>query len=286
MLTQNFRKWIIPALLISCFCLILSWQEIAETKGNAVPSRPNYSIDTAFVGKNMRDNKMEIELSELAVKRSTNEQVRKAAQQMITDHTQILNDLAKIAQNNSMLALVGYPTDGGGGGTGTDGNNSIGVDRTVISKVTRARSSSSKAAGPKASGKGNNNNAVSTNTGSYNNLGTTGTTTAKGTSNANKTKNNQTGSSNSGGHMAMEGNNNDSMMRQSMSALLSASGAAFDKLWIPHMLGSHEAKLAELTAVVNTINDSDLKTVVKTAIPKIKRHRDMLLSLTESGNIQ
>jgi len=54
-------------------------------------------------------------------------------------------------------------------------------------------------------------------------------------------------------------------------------------MWVSQMLQMHEAKLAELTGAANSINDSDLKTAVNQAIPKIRAHRDMLSSMKGSG---
>ncbi|GEO08370.1 DUF4142 domain-containing protein [Segetibacter aerophilus] len=53
--------------------------------------------DTAFLSKNIMDNRMEIRLSKLGQAKGTSPAVKKAASVMITDHTAILNDLMKVA---------------------------------------------------------------------------------------------------------------------------------------------------------------------------------------------
>ena len=169
---KKLAKLFVPALCFTAASFSVTAQPYMAVNKPA-PVSAGFSVDTAFLGKNMRDNKMEIDLSQLAIDRSSNQEVKKAAHQMFTDHTQMLNDLARIAQNNNMLAIPGYPTDGGaaptaGAGTGNAGGNTAG-------------------GGTNNNGNGsNNNNAAassntgSRNTGSYNNLGTSGTTTAAG----------------------------------------------------------------------------------------------------------
>lgn len=65
------------------------------------PSKPNDGMsvlsDTAFVAKNIDDNRMEIELSKLGQQKGTSIAVKKIAATMVTDHTAILNDLEKLS---------------------------------------------------------------------------------------------------------------------------------------------------------------------------------------------
>jgi predicted outer membrane protein len=53
--------------------------------------------DTGFISKNIMDNIMEIQLSKLGRDKGTSPLVKKAAAQIITDHTAILNDLRRLA---------------------------------------------------------------------------------------------------------------------------------------------------------------------------------------------
>jgi putative membrane protein len=53
--------------------------------------------DTAFLSKNIMDNRMEIRLAQLGQTKGTSPAVKRVAALMITDHSAILNDLLKIA---------------------------------------------------------------------------------------------------------------------------------------------------------------------------------------------
>jgi putative membrane protein len=53
--------------------------------------------DNDFISKNINDNMMEVKLSELGRDKGTDARVKKAATQMIADHTQMLNDLKVLA---------------------------------------------------------------------------------------------------------------------------------------------------------------------------------------------
>lgn len=53
--------------------------------------------DTGFVRKNLMDNMMEIRLSEIGRDQGTSDELKRLADQIITDHTQILTDLTTIA---------------------------------------------------------------------------------------------------------------------------------------------------------------------------------------------
>jgi putative membrane protein len=53
--------------------------------------------DNDFISKNINDNMMEVKLAELGRDKGTDARVKKAATQMISDHTQMLNDLKILA---------------------------------------------------------------------------------------------------------------------------------------------------------------------------------------------
>lgn len=65
------------------------------------PAKPNDGMsvlsDTAFLSKNILDNRMEIQLSKLGQEKATTAAVKKVAALMITDHTTLLNELEKLA---------------------------------------------------------------------------------------------------------------------------------------------------------------------------------------------
>ena len=58
-----------------------------------------FESDAAFVSKNIADNQMEIEMSRLALEKSDNQKIKNLAQQMLKDHTKMLEDLRKLEGN-------------------------------------------------------------------------------------------------------------------------------------------------------------------------------------------
>lgn len=54
--------------------------------------------DKAFISESAQDGLKEIQLSQLALQKSNNDQVKTFAQRMVTDHTQLNNDMLPFAQ--------------------------------------------------------------------------------------------------------------------------------------------------------------------------------------------
>jgi putative membrane protein len=89
------------------------------------PAKPNDGMsvmsDTAFISKNIMDNRMEIQLSVAARDKGTTATVKKIAALMVADHTAILNDLESLAakkhgntrrnKNTMAMAPVQLPAD-------------------------------------------------------------------------------------------------------------------------------------------------------------------------------
>jgi putative membrane protein len=67
--------------------------------------------DTGFIGKNIMDNLMEVQMSKVGRDKGTDAQVKKIASQMITDHTQMLNDLKAIAPKKGASTHEGHTMD-------------------------------------------------------------------------------------------------------------------------------------------------------------------------------
>ncbi len=57
------------------------------------------------------------------------------------------------------------------------------------------------------------------------------------------------------------------------------AGDNFDQAWAGQMLAMHEAKIAELETFIGLTKDAELKAAVMKAIPKIKKHRDLLAEI-------
>lgn len=67
---------------------------VISTQGNNANAA---MTDTGFISKNIVDNMMEIQLSKMGQNKATNAQLKKVAGQMITEHTQMLNELKALA---------------------------------------------------------------------------------------------------------------------------------------------------------------------------------------------
>lgn len=65
------------------------------------PTKPNDDnavlTDTGFINKNIADNMMEIQLSKIGRDKGSGAEIKKIADQLISDHTSILNSLKKLA---------------------------------------------------------------------------------------------------------------------------------------------------------------------------------------------
>jgi predicted outer membrane protein len=76
----------------------------SDASGNA----PN-SSDRLFVKKAIEGGNVEVQLGQLASQKAQSEDVKHFAQKMVTDHTQMADQLKPIAQQLSMKAPTGVP---------------------------------------------------------------------------------------------------------------------------------------------------------------------------------
>jgi putative membrane protein len=125
LLKSVFQTFLIPAILVALSCnagTATSTTDSATTTKNMLadttkgkqdtsthvgsnpvvkPGKandPNVIItDNDFISKNINDNMMEVKLLELGRDKGTDARVKKAATQMLADHTQMLNDLKVLA---------------------------------------------------------------------------------------------------------------------------------------------------------------------------------------------
>ena len=56
----------------------------------------NNSIDSLFIVRNLADNFSNIAIAQLGEQKSNDEEIKKAAKQIITDHSEIINELKRI----------------------------------------------------------------------------------------------------------------------------------------------------------------------------------------------
>jgi predicted outer membrane protein len=80
-------------MLIVGACFIVNGQADTTMRKGTVQS------DAAFVAKNIKDNQNEIEMSQMALDKSQNQKIKTLAQQMVKDHTKMLEDLKKLEGN-------------------------------------------------------------------------------------------------------------------------------------------------------------------------------------------
>jgi putative membrane protein len=64
-----------------------------------------------FISKNIIDNNMELQLIKMGRDKATNAQVKKAATQMMTDHTQMLSDLKTLAGKKQVTVPAANTAD-------------------------------------------------------------------------------------------------------------------------------------------------------------------------------
>ncbi|HEX8459917.1 MAG TPA: DUF4142 domain-containing protein, partial [Segetibacter sp.] len=101
--------------------------------------------DTAFIGKSIRDNLMELQMLQMGKNKATGSQLTKATQQMITDHTQMLADLQRVGRTKGM---TGPMMNGGGmnagsmSGLGMTGSGTTGMTGTAGSTTGTGTSGS------------------------------------------------------------------------------------------------------------------------------------------------
>jgi len=132
----------IGQLLIAMFLIVTApvIGNAQSTSGSSgAGSQAMVTSDTAFISKNIMDNTMEIQLAQLGTQRTTDPRIKNMAQQMVADHTQILNDLKRVARQKNMTETAwnqsgaamgnmgsGTGTTGMSGGAGTSGTGTLG----------------------------------------------------------------------------------------------------------------------------------------------------------------
>jgi putative membrane protein len=80
-------------------------------KSGASTNNSAEKMDTGFVSKNIMDNMMEVQLAKMGRDKGTNKQLTKIANQIITDHTQMLNELKTVAAKKKVTVPANGPMD-------------------------------------------------------------------------------------------------------------------------------------------------------------------------------
>jgi len=212
--------------------------------------RATFKDDGSFVAKNIRDNQKEIEMSKMALDRSQNEEIKALAQQMVDDHTQMLESLQKL--------------QGAVGAGGNDMNQQNNNDRHDMGD-------SGALSKPGDTGTASNQ------------LDMAGNKTSQSQDTSSSMNNNDNWNNNGDTSMRQGGMRRHDRMND-QAGLMNATGKEFDDMWVSHMLHAHNAKLDELKNASQKISNAELKKLVQQAIPKVKSHRDKLQQLNGGSN--
>lgn len=237
--------------LIVGACLDVNGQSDTTMKKGHMNDHASFKDDGYFVAKNIRDNQKEIEMSKMALDKSQNAQIKALAQQMVDDHTQMLEDLQKLQgaagsdsnamnqqNNNDMHDMRDSGAISKPGDTGTASNQlDMAGNKTSQSEDTSSSMDSS-----------------------------------------DKWNNNRDTSMTHVGGMRHHDQMNDH------TGLMNATGKEFDDMWISHMLRAHNAKLEELRNASQKISNAELKGLVQQAIPTVQSHRQKLQQLNGGTN--
>jgi predicted outer membrane protein len=229
-------------LLLSCAlvagtCLQAQVDNNSSTTSNssAITNKP--VSDKAFIEKSIRDNRAEIEMAQMAIEKSDNENVKHLAQMLVDDHSKMVQDLTRIGG----ASVAGDAESADNSAIGEEGRSPAGDTGTASNQLDLAGTKTTK---DLDSASANAADSTTANADSVNSTTSTQPTT--------------------GDTKAM---------------LESASGNEFDRLWIDHMLVKHKIKLGDLHQAKTSVEDQRLKTLINTAIPKIRAHRDMLMEV-------
>src|ERR1044071_7808769 len=92
---------LLPCLMASVTLMVGTYLDVngqADTtmRRGHMRDRATFKDDGFFVAKNIRDNQKEIEMSKMALDKSDNPQVKALAQQMVDDHTKMLEELQQL----------------------------------------------------------------------------------------------------------------------------------------------------------------------------------------------
>lgn len=140
-------NFFLSSLIFSVAILILSCsmanaQSSKKLNTSASSPRVQAMSDTAFISKNIMDNFMEIQVSQLGVTKSTDPKIKSMAQLMVADHIQMLDGLKKVASNRNMTTMAGGNMSSSNGGlangnsTGRAGKNSGNMSNSTGSSTT------------------------------------------------------------------------------------------------------------------------------------------------------
>jgi predicted outer membrane protein len=218
----------------------------------AAAGGPNMGVDHFLAGCLLGQNKAEVELSQIALQRSENAEVKQFAQKMITDHQKMIDQLQPLAMtqggaNRGASSILGGNSESQGRSETTEGRTS---DTTALPGSSGASQtlppSGTSAAIPPA------------------------TTTTEITASA-------TATAAGGGalHQLMQIDRqiNERCLQMAKEELQQKSGAEFDKCYVGNAIGMHGHALAALE-VIGKQTQGTLAQVAQQAQPTVQQHFD------------
>jgi len=226
-------------------------------------NRTNYrAAETAAGGHNPVDhflavcllgqNKAEVELSQIALQKSENAEVKQFAQKMITDHQKMIDQLQPLAMmqggaNRGASSILG-------GNSESQGRSETTVGRTTDTAALPGSSGASQTIAP------------------------SGTTAAVPPANATTeaaTTSSNSAHGDSGIHQLMQIDRqiNERCLQMAKDELQQKSGAEFDKCYVGNAIGMHSHALAALE-VIGKQTQGTLAQVAQQGQPTVQQHLD------------
>jgi len=193
-------------------------------------------------------NKAEVELSQIALQKSENAEVKQFAQKMITDHQKMIEQLQPLAMtqvgaNRSTSSILGGNSESQGRSETTEGRTS---DTTAL---------------PGSSGASQT-------------IPPTGTSAAVSRATATAETASATGSGNAIHElMQIDRQINERCLQMAKDELQQKSGAEFDKCYVGNAIGMHTHALAALE-VIGKQTQGTLAQVAQQAKPNVQQHFD------------
>jgi predicted outer membrane protein len=262
------KMWrnIVLALLMLDSTLQTSAQENSGNNASATRNGRDVVADTSFIRKNIRDNTHEIRMAELAISRDLPQEIKNIAITIRDDHKAMLNDLLTYTKEANLTSItegeMNISSDTVGHGNASSGNTGI-MTRNRREDAQSVNESRNKASQRKATQQADAGKPVDDKRG-------TGFDNSR-----ERQANSDSGAAADAGITATSPNDEASHQRQ-MSELENLNGKEFSSLWVQQMINAHEAKLSELEAASRSLQNGTLKRQASAAIPKVKRHLELL----------
>jgi putative membrane protein len=206
--------------------------------------------DKRFLSKAAESSQREVALSQLAAQRATNPQVRDFAQQLVSEHTQMDQQLTQLAQQKGVTLPMTEHSSRWGAGSAANAGTSSGSGLGSSTDAARRSSNTADTAGVGAPGRRSSNGA------------TAGTAS--------------TMSTDASGDMAAT---SDRHYR----SLSKKSGADFDKEYISLMVDEHKSDVKLFEKAAKDAKDPEIRAFASQHVAALQSHLDHASTLTKSA---